>query len=255
VSRRDPHSTRAPLPPILRGRKLSEVVAREILKDAMRRGIPPGSRLASEGEMVETLEVGRGSLREALRILEVQGLLTIRPGPGGGPILKEVSSRDFGNMSSLYYMVTGATYREVIDARMSMNPLLARMAAARRAPEAQERLSAAIENTASVMNADDRTWLVTASEFYPVVGDLSGNHILAMFASSLQDIYSGQLPPVARDRSLRRDILAGHRAIAAAIVRGNAPDAERLTAAAMEDIISRIARAFPGYLDQPVDWQ
>jgi DNA-binding FadR family transcriptional regulator len=217
--------------------------------------MPPGSRLAPESEMVETLEVGRGSLREALRILEVQGLLTIRPGPGGGPILNEVSSRDFGNMSSLYYMVTGASYREVIDARMSMNPLLARMAAHRRAPEAHELLSAAIERSREVMQADDRTWLATISDFYRVVGSLSGNEILAMYANSLQHIYFDQLPPLGQDLALRRDIVGGHRLIASAIVRGNAPEAARLTAAAMEDIVGRLERAFPGFLDQPVDWQ
>ena len=255
MSRRPSQTGRSRPAAIHRGRKLSEVVAREILKDAMLRGMPPGSRLAPESEMVETLEIGRGSLREALRILEVHGLLTIRPGPGGGPILNEVSSRDFGNMSSLYYMVTGATYREVIDARMSMNPLLARMAAQRRPPETKAVLAASIARTTSAMGADDRTWLATASEFYPVVGDLSGNRILAMFAHSLQDIYSDQLPPLARDRTLRAAIIASHRNISAAIEDGDAPGAERITADAMDDVIGRLARAFPGFLDQPVDWQ
>jgi GntR family transcriptional repressor for pyruvate dehydrogenase complex len=255
VSTPDPQLGRSFPASIHRGRKLSEVVAREILKDAMRRGMPPGSRLAPESAMVSDFDVGRSSLREALRILEVQGLLTIRPGPGGGPILNAVSSRDFGNMSSLYYMVTGATYREVIDARMSLNPLLARMAAQRRPPEAAEVLAAAMERSRSVLRASDRVWLETIGDFYPAVGSLSGNRILAMYASSLQEIYFDHLPPVGRDQILRRDILAGHEKIADAIVHGDAAEAERLASAAMQDLIGRVSRAFPGFLDQPVDWQ
>jgi len=103
---------------IPRGRKRAEVVAREILKDAIRRKIPPGSRLAPESQMIDSMSVGRSSLREALRILEVQGILTIKPGPGGGPFLNTVSSRNFGTMSTLYFMASGATYRELLEARV-----------------------------------------------------------------------------------------------------------------------------------------
>jgi hypothetical protein len=58
-----------------------------------------------------------------------------------------------------------------------------------------------------------------------------------------------------QDAALRIDIVGGHERIAHAIVRGNAPEAARLAAAAMDDIIGRLERAFPGFLDQPVDWQ
>jgi DNA-binding GntR family transcriptional regulator len=76
-----------------------------------------------------------------------------------------------------------------------------------------------------------------------------------MYASSLQEVYGDHLPRVGRDISLRREILASHRAIAEAIERGDAPEAERITSEAMRDIIARFERAFPGFLDQPVDWQ
>jgi len=238
-----------------RGKKLSEVVAREILKDAMRRKMPPGSRLAPEQEMVETLDIGRASLREALRILEVQGLLTIRPGPGGGPFLNEVSSRDFGAMSSLYFMVAGSTNREVIEARVWINPMLARMAAQRGIADAGDMLEAALSDTASVIDADDRTWIETSARFYPVVGALSGNGILAMYASSLQDIYLDHLPPLGRDKRVRTGILASHRHIADAIIAGDATEAERLTADAMDAFMNRLSTAFPAFLERPVDWQ
>ena len=45
--------------------------------------------------MLDRYGVGRPTLREALRILEVHGLLVIRAGPGGGPVVTAASSRDY----------------------------------------------------------------------------------------------------------------------------------------------------------------
>ena len=68
-----------------RADKVSEVVARAIVHDIVSRGLEPGATLPSEAVMLARFQVGRASLREALRILEVHGLITIKPGPGGGP--------------------------------------------------------------------------------------------------------------------------------------------------------------------------
>jgi GntR family transcriptional repressor for pyruvate dehydrogenase complex len=243
-------------PPVsARTPKVSELVAREILRDLVARKVPPGSRLPGEQEMIKSLAVGRGSLREALRILEVQGVITMKPGPGGGPVLNEVSSRHFGSMSTLYFMTSGATYREVIEARVSMNPMLSRMAAQRggRAPAA--RLQALVDETLANMGVSDREWLAITSRFYPTVGILSGNPILAMYATSLQDIYFEHLPPLAREPEAREDIVASHAAIARAVGRRDPEAAEQLARSAMLSFVSLLEQAFPAFLAQAVDWR
>src|SRR5215211_3941173 len=81
-----------------RAEKVSEVVARSIVQDIAARRLPPGTMLPSESVMLDRYRVGRASLREGLRILEIQGLITIKPGPGGGPMVATASSHDFGRM-------------------------------------------------------------------------------------------------------------------------------------------------------------
>src|SRR6478736_4725215 len=66
-----------------RAEKVSEVVARSIVQDIASRELQPGTMLPPESVMLERYRVGRASLREGLRILEIQGLITIKPGPGG----------------------------------------------------------------------------------------------------------------------------------------------------------------------------
>ena len=65
--------------------KTSEVVAFAVARDIVEHGLRSGDRLPLEAEMVEQYGVSRESLREALRLLEAQGIVSIRRGPGGGP--------------------------------------------------------------------------------------------------------------------------------------------------------------------------
>ena len=66
------------------------------VQDISERGLAAGDMLASEAEMQAQYGVARASLREALRILEVHGIITLRPGSNGGPVVCEVGPTEFG---------------------------------------------------------------------------------------------------------------------------------------------------------------
>jgi len=83
------------------GTEIPEDQMDEILSDIVDRELAPGAKLAPQAEMLEEFQVGRASLREALRILETHGLITIKPGPGGGPVVSGVHGADFGRMATV----------------------------------------------------------------------------------------------------------------------------------------------------------
>ena len=62
--------------------------------------------------MVEQYGVSRASLREALRLLEVQGLISLKPGPGGGRWSARSSRRNLARTAALYFHLGGATYAD-----------------------------------------------------------------------------------------------------------------------------------------------
>ncbi|MFC3242810.1 FadR/GntR family transcriptional regulator [Gordonia humi] len=66
--------------------KASEVTAASIVSDIVRLGLKVGDRLPAEVDMLAQYPVSRETLREALRILEVQGMIALKRGPGGGPL-------------------------------------------------------------------------------------------------------------------------------------------------------------------------
>ena len=98
---------------MLRPLKTSETVARDIVHSVVAGGLGQGDSLPSEARMLEQYGVSRESLREGLRLLEAQGLITLRRGPGGGPVVGAVDPANLGRASTLYYHLVGATYGEL----------------------------------------------------------------------------------------------------------------------------------------------
>ena len=65
--------------------KTAETVSAAIVHDVVSRRLAPGDMLPSEAAMLSQYKVSRASLREGLRLLEVQGLIRLKPGPAAGP--------------------------------------------------------------------------------------------------------------------------------------------------------------------------
>lgn len=87
-------------------KRLSEMVADEIRSMIRQEGLQPGDRVFSEHELTRRLNVSRSSVREAIRILEVTGLLTVQQ--GRGVFLRDTASQQFEPL--------GAWIREHADA-------------------------------------------------------------------------------------------------------------------------------------------
>ncbi|HEX6511658.1 MAG TPA: GntR family transcriptional regulator, partial [Chloroflexota bacterium] len=68
----------------VRTRRVSEQIEQQLAAAIFAGKLKPGDRLPPERELVERFEASRASVREATRALELAGLITIRPGAGGG---------------------------------------------------------------------------------------------------------------------------------------------------------------------------
>lgn len=237
--------------PIKRGAKVAEALAQEIVHEIVSRKLPPGTLLSSEAQMLEDYGVGRGSLREALRILEVHGLITMKPGRNGGPMVIEVRTRDYGRMSTLFFHLGGVTLRELMEARLILEPLMARLAAERHGQELVDLL--ADPETVPVEN--DESYHRATSDFHKSVAAMSGNAVLNLMSASLEDIFRDQVSGILSPADERRDVLTVHAAIADAIANGNADEAERLMVLHMQQYADWVQSLHPHLLNTVVDWR
>jgi DNA-binding FadR family transcriptional regulator len=204
--------------------------------------------------MLAEYGVGRASLREALRILEFHGLISIRSGAGGGPVVGGVHTEDFGRMATLYFQAGSMTFRELIEARLILEPVMARLAAERRDPELLDQLLEAGAHRKSPPGDDD-VYLYSSRDFHRLVAQMAGNSILYLFGYSLHTIFQdrvrGMLFPVSR----RGEVFAAHAAIAQAIADGEPARAEELMREHMARYARYAKRRYPALWDEVVDWR
>lgn len=245
-------TTRNPGP--RRTEKVSEVLAREIVRDL--RSLPPSTMLPSEAMMLEKYRVGRASLREALRLLETQGLIVILPGSGGGPMVAQADSVHYGRVSSLYYHMLGATYRDVMDTRLVIEPMIARLVAERHDPDEVKTVQEWLDTDGDRKHEppDSANFYRAAAEFHAMLIDMAGNPVLALTARSYQDVLVERQQTIcAPDR--QPDLGHDHRAIAKAVIKGDAPLAEQLMREHMVRYVDFAVTKFPEITQETVDWR
>lgn len=240
--------------PRRRTQKIAEAVAREILHDIVDRGLEPGARLPPEPELAETYGIARASLREALRILEIHGLIRIKPGPGGGPVVAAISSEDVGQTLTFFLQASGTTFREVMQARLVLEPLMARQAAERGDADVKEALRAGIERSRGVLDEPDEQYLAVATDFHGVVSGASGNGVLDLLARSLKDIYVARVRSIVYAPDEREKLLHDHEVVADAILSGDGDLAEALMREHMEEYVAIMEERFAGFMDEKIDW-
>lgn len=254
VSQPDPPSVRPParttrLP---RSEKVASRVAREIVRGIVDLDLDPGDPLEPEAQMLERYGVSRGSLREALRILETQGLISIKPGPGGGPSFAPVSSGDFGRMATLFFQVMGVRLGDVLEARLVLEPVMAGLAAVRRDPAEHAALQANVaEHDEGLPDAE---WLRVTQDFHALVCGMSGNPLLNLLALALKDIYTDRVSGFVFGVEKRAYVREVHGGIAGAILAGDAATAERLMREHMDALAHHFEERYPGLMDELVDW-
>lgn len=233
--------------------KVSELLAREILSDIETRGLEPGAKLLPEAAMLDQYGVGRASLREALRILEIYGIIKIKPGPGGGPVVDSVDSRDFGRASSFYLKVLGATVGDLLEARAALEPFMARIAAERITPERADTLREVLELEHETAKDSNAGWQPASAGFHAELASLTGNPILDLLGRTLITIMAEQTRSIfpAGERGPTQTI---HSRIAEAIINSDGDEAARLTEHHIKEVNAKIVHLFPHLLKERIDW-
>lgn len=208
---------------VVRPLKTAEVVARLILQDIVDGALGTGSSLPAEASMMSTYDVSRESLREALRLLEVQGFIIIRRGPGGGPTVGTVDPAAFGRMASMFFQMAGATYGELFEAWSAAEVLLAELAA--RHPDAALRAEV-MAPFAGDGEVSETSPVEEHAEFHAALAGLAGNTVLEVTMQLFGQIVSHHAV-VAGDPTTPLDVVFHDHVELARAVRGGHPQVAR----------------------------
>jgi DNA-binding FadR family transcriptional regulator len=241
----------------VRQTKATDVIIGELRRMVLRDG-RAGDYLPSERVLVDMFKVSRPTLREAVRVLESEGLVEIRRGLRGGAIIREPSVDELARQFAVFLQLHGATGGEVYDLRQIVEPAAARLASDN--PSSAQRLQTALAREAELIEqmASNETLSGVFVDFHEVIYELSANRALDAVGQLLHVIVSHHwretlavvcYPGASRVDALRESH-AAHQRIARAIGRGNGALAERL----MRDHLAAVRAVSPPSLtDTAID--
>jgi GntR family transcriptional regulator, transcriptional repressor for pyruvate dehydrogenase complex len=236
-----------------RAPKTALLVARRIVRDIERRALQPGDKLPPEKVMFQEFQVGRGTLREALRFLELQGILSLKPGPGGGPVVERPDASNLAALLMLLLQSSDAGLRTVVEARGGLEPIVAWLAAERITPEALDDLAETI--TAMDEHLSDHTMFLEANKrFHETIAWSSDNPLFGYLVDALLGILDGTALGIEYSLHRRGPILKAHRAIYAALSQHDPGAAEAAMRQHIEEYVRHAERKFPEVLGRRVVW-
>jgi GntR family transcriptional regulator, transcriptional repressor for pyruvate dehydrogenase complex len=199
---------------IVRRQKVYEAVAEQIERLILRR-LKPGDKLPSERELAETLHVSRSSIRDAIRSLELLGL--VEPRQGAGTIVRETSvdsMKPFADaLKQRQEMVT-----DLLDFREMLEPPLAARAAAHISPNRIVELEDILRRQEQKMLAGEPA-IAEDAEFHYTIALASGNTVVLKVIDLLMDLLRDTRQRALQVPGRPQRSLNGHRRILDAIAR------------------------------------
>jgi GntR family transcriptional repressor for pyruvate dehydrogenase complex len=171
---------------------------------------PPGSQLPAERELAEQLNIGRTSVREALRVLEVMGLVEIRPGQGTYVTVNPNHSQPIELLQSM--LQEDVHVVELLEIRELLEPQIACMAAQSATAEDIEALSAILERMTDSLAAGE-SGVEENIEFHLALTRAAGNRVLIQFHQLFFELSRDSIERFFQVPGRAEESLQGHREI------------------------------------------
>ncbi|MDT8910216.1 FCD domain-containing protein [Amycolatopsis sp. PS_44_ISF1] len=188
--------------------------------------LAPGSRLPAERALGEQLGISRGSLRQALRVLDSIGYVQIRA--GSGTYVREQESAD--SPLSSWFSEHEQLVEKLFDLRATVEPTLAERLALHHSPRIVQRLADNVAEMEAAAAAGDMLRVIaTDAEFHRVIAGNAGNDDVADLLRSVLALVGEERRAALRLPGQIRKAVDEHRAILEAVRRNDAVAAREIT--------------------------
>lgn len=164
--------------------RISEEVLSQLKESILLGKFKSGEKLPSERELTEEFQVSRGVIREAIRILEITGFVTLRQGPTGGAFVTDLSFDHVGNAFLDLFLANKVSIPELANVRLFVEPEVARLAARNATEDDWKRLTEAQEGEfLSVSTTTAR--IIQFQRVHHVIAESCQNHFYEAISKSM----------------------------------------------------------------------
>lgn len=169
--------------------RASELVADRLRSLIVGGVVQEGATLPSEKELVSQLGVSRATLREALRILEAEGLILTKTGPKGGIVVQRPGAANLTRSLSLLLQLEETPFSILLEARRLLEPLCANLGAERATSEELAQLEAILQQMRLHLD-DTNAYVRQQLAFHLGVIACAHNDVLRLYTTSIGELIS-----------------------------------------------------------------
>jgi GntR family transcriptional regulator, transcriptional repressor for pyruvate dehydrogenase complex len=221
----------------------------EQIEDALARGdLAPGQRLPSERELVAQFAVSRSTVREALRVLESNGVVRSRPGDPNGPEILPFSQSALRKQMVRLARVDELTLAELIGFRMIMDGAAIQVTSRLRTPEQLADIEETLVAMRAAIDIDFAAFSEADLTFHDVIAQVSRNSLIQtcneVVRGVVLSLISDKIAHAPNSRALMLESLQHHAEVVEAIRAGDGHAAARIARQNMYDY-------YAGYVAEP----
>lgn len=221
----------------------------EQVEEALAKGeLAPGQRLPSERELVAQFEVSRSTVREALRVLESNGVVRSRPGDPNGPEILPFSQSALRKQMVRLARVDELSLSELIGFRMIMDGAAIQVASRLRTPEQLADMEETLVAMRAAIDVDFEAFSEADLAFHDVIAQISRNSLIQTCNEVVRGVVltliSDRIAHAQNSRALMLESLQHHAEVVEAVRAGDGHAAARIARQNMYDY-------YAGYVPEP----
>ncbi|MBC8420498.1 MAG: FadR family transcriptional regulator [Desulfobacterales bacterium] len=207
---------------VSKSEKVSDNIIAQIRDPVLSGQLKPGDRLASEKELIEQFGVSKATMREALRVLEVMGLIEIRKGTTGGAFVAEVDMKTTINSIINFIHFKPISIKEITMLRYLIEPAVARIASVKRIDKDIENL----RNITGEVVSSSPAEVSSVIGFHRYLVRMTGNTLLILLIDFVDNLLSTMKAELDLGREFYQNVRKAHEVILECLIQRDSAAAE-----------------------------
>ncbi|RJX32267.1 MAG: FadR family transcriptional regulator [Desulfarculus sp.] len=229
--------------PVKNRRTFEEVSAsiKELILDGT---LKVGDRLPAETQLAQQFNVGRQTIREALRLLELSGFITVQRGGGGGTIIKDTILRRISDLFIDAFRMRRVGIAAITQARLEVERVILDYALNNAGPEDLQKLRANVGQAQKVIQAG-RLATEANAQFHGLLAKATGNPVFVMVLESIMAVHLDFLTRVPATLETSAKVVKAHEELVEAIAARDRERAHRLLGSHLQEVRDRLQGVQP----------
>jgi DNA-binding FadR family transcriptional regulator len=201
----------------VRPARASHDIVQQIKAQIFAGHILSGNRLPSENDLSEQFRVSRTTVRDALRVLESQGLIDIKVGAGGGAFVAEPRHETVTESLSNMLKMRSMDIEELAEARLVIETSIVALAAKRATTKDIAALNDAIEQARRGQESGDLRFTPHSVTFHVALAEAAKNQVLLFTVNSFRSLFYDTIEKLLPDPDMQERAIHDHQKILDAI--------------------------------------